>query len=168
MEIAAAAPANKGTCCLMVNNSHPPYQHHGVNPMSLYRSFAFFFCFSVLVLSGCSGDGKLQPRGKILKGGSPFTVPEEEYVRITFHPIPADGSRARHVYAAVYNHGDATFKVVGADGKGLPPGKYRVAIEHERNRKDLFKGAYDADRSRWVFDLDSSSKEIVIDLDNKA
>jgi hypothetical protein len=135
--------------------------------MSQYRSLAFCL-LCALAFSGCSGDGKLQPRGKILKSGAPFTVPEEEYVRITFHPIPADGSRARHTYVAVYNNSDATFKVVGADGRGLPPGKYRVAVEHERNRKDLFRGAYDADRSPWVIDVDSAGKEIIIDLEKKA
>ena len=121
-----------------------------------------------VLLSGCGGDGKLKAQGQLLKGGVPFTVPEEEYVRITFHPIPADGQRATHTYVAVYTNGDGRFTVVGADGRGLPPGKYRVSVEHERKRKDLFKGAYDADRSPFVFDVDGRSQEIVIDLAKKS
>jgi hypothetical protein len=135
--------------------------------MSLLRAFAFVL-LCALVLSGCGGDGKLQPKGRIVKGGAPFTVPAEEYVRITFHPIPGDGKRANNTYVAVYHNSDATFEVVGADGRGLPPGKYRVSVEHERKRKDLFKGAYDAEKSPFLFDIDSSSTELVIDLDRKS
>ena len=135
--------------------------------MSLLRRSTFLF-FCLWLLCGCGGSGKLKARGQILKGGAPFTVPEEEYVRITFHPIPADGQRATNTYVAVYNHSDGRFTVVGADGNGLPPGKYRVAVEHERKRRDLFKGAYDAEKSPFVFDVDSSGKEIVIDLAKKS
>src|SRR3954454_4870725 len=99
--------------------------------MSSVRGSAFFLLVA-LVLCGCGGDGKFQARGQVLKGGTPFTVPDEEYVRITFHPIPADGTRATHTYVAVYSNNKGTFKVVGADGRGLPPGKYRAAVEHER------------------------------------
>jgi hypothetical protein len=126
------------------------------------------FLLCALALSGCGGDDKLRARGRVVKGGAPFTVPEEEYVRVTFYPIPADGGRPNNTYVATYSNGDGTFQVVGADGKGLPPGKYRVSVEHERGRKDLFKGAYDAERSPFVFDVDSAGKEIVIDLDRKS
>jgi hypothetical protein len=118
-----------------------------------------------LVLCGCGGGGKLKARGRLVKGGAPFTVPEGEYVRVTFHPISPDGKPATHTYVAVYSKADGKFTVVGADGKGLPPGKYRASVEHERKRKDLFQGAYDADRSPFVFDVDSAGKELVIDLD---
>src|SRR4029077_18187191 len=121
-----------------------------------------------LLLSGCGGDGKLKARGQIVKDGAPFTVPEEENVKIGFFPIFPDGKRADNSYFAEYSNSDGKFKVVGADGNGLPPGKYRVSVEHQRKKKDLFKGAYDADRSPFVFDIDSSSKEIVIDLAKKS
>ena len=134
--------------------------------MSIRRGFAVLLCCA-FVLCGCEADPRLQAKGQIVKGGVPFTVPEDEYVRIVFHPIPADGKRATNTYVAVYDNRDGRFKVAGADGRGLPPGKYRVSVEHERKRKDLFTGAYDADRSPFVFDVDSSSKEIVIDLDKK-
>ena len=56
-------------------------------------------------------------------------------------------------------------EAVGGDGRGIPPGKYRVAIELNRKKKDAFKGTYDGDRSPFVFDIDANTKEIVIDLD---
>jgi hypothetical protein len=129
----------------------------------LRRFACFFLC--VAVLSGCGGDGKLKARGKVVKGGIPFTVPEEEYVRITFYPVLPDGKFGANTYAAVYSNNDGSFSVFGADGRGLPPGKYRAAVEHERKRKDVFRGAYDADRSPFVFDIDAKNMELVIDLD---
>jgi hypothetical protein len=119
----------------------------------------------LLALSGCGGDGRLQARGRIVKGGTPFTVPEQEYVRVTFFPVTPDGKPPANTYAATYNGADGTFRAVGPDGKGIPPGKYRIAIEHERKKRDLFKGAYDGDRSPFVFDVHSSAEEILITLD---
>jgi hypothetical protein len=93
-------------------------------------------------------------------------VPEEEYVRVTFFPVTADGKPPKNTYAATYNGTDGTFQAVGPDGKGIPPGKYRIAVEHEdARRKDVLRGAYDGDRSPFVFDVDARTKEIVIDLE---
>jgi hypothetical protein len=120
------------------------------------------------VLSGCGGNGRLRTKGRVVKGGVPLTVPEEEYVRVTFFPVTADGKPPKNTYAVRYNGADGTFRAVGPDGKGIPPGKYRIAVEHEgKKRRDLLQGAYDGDRSPFVFDVDSSTKEIVIDLDKK-
>jgi hypothetical protein len=121
----------------------------------------------LLLLSGCGGDGRLTTRGRIVKGGAPFTVPEQERVRVTFFPVTADGRPPLNTYIAVYNRADGSFRASGPDGKGVPPGKYRIAVEHERKRKDLFKGAYDGDRSPFVFDIDSGTKDLVLDLDKK-
>jgi hypothetical protein len=119
-------------------------------------------------LCGCSnGDGRLTTKGRIVKGGAPFTVTEPEFVRVTFFPMTSDGAPPRNTYLAAFSPSDGTFRAVGPDGKGLPPGKYRIAVEHNRKRSDLFKGAYDGDRSPFVFDIDSSTPEIVIDLDAK-
>jgi hypothetical protein len=119
----------------------------------------------LVLLSGC-GDGRVNAKGRVVKGGAAFTVPEEEYVRVTFFPVTVDGKPPLNTYAATYNGADGTFRAVGADGKGIPPGKYRVAIEHQRKKKDLFKGAYDGDRSPFVYDVDGGTREIVIDLDH--
>jgi hypothetical protein len=120
------------------------------------------------LLSGCGGAGRLNARGRIVKGGTPFTVPDTEYVRVTFFPVTADGKPPKNTYAATYNGADGTFRAVGPDGKGVPPGKYRIAVAHEgKRRNDLFRGAYDGDRSPFVFDVDARSGEIVIDLDKR-
>jgi hypothetical protein len=143
----------------------PPF-HKGVIKVRLLQPI-LIAALCLLVVSGCSGSGRLNTRGRIVKGGVPFTVPDEEYVRVTFFPVTTDGRPPANTYAATYNGADGTFRAVGPDGKGIPPGKYRIAVEHERNRKDLFRGAYDGDKSPFVFDIDASGQEIIIDLDKK-
>ena len=121
-----------------------------------------------LAVCGCgSGERKLKAKGRVVKGGAPFTVSADEYVRVTFYPMAADGSQPKNSYVAVYDRNDGKFTVVGPDGKGVPPGKYRVAVEHERKRKDLLEGAYDADRSPFVVEVTSKSQDIVLDLATK-
>jgi hypothetical protein len=141
-------------------------KYHGVLIVRHLRPF-LTAALCLVVVCGCSGNGRLNTRGRIVKGGVPFTVPEEEYVRVTFFPVTSDGRPPKNTYAATYNGADGSFQAVGPDGKGIPPGKYRIAIEHERNRKDLFRSAYDGDKSPFVFDVDATAKELVIDLDKK-
>ena len=46
---------------------------------------------------------------------------------------------------------------------GAPPGKYRVAIAHEKKGGDAFRGAYDGDRSPFEFEVNGSTPPLVID-----
>jgi hypothetical protein len=107
----------------------------------------------------------MNTKGRIIKGGGPFTVPEDDFVRVTFVPVTEGGQHALTGYIADYNNKDGTFKAIGPDLTGIPKGKYRITIAHERKKKDLLKGAYDLDKTPFVFDVNSSSQEIVIDLD---
>jgi hypothetical protein len=67
------------------------------------------------------------------------------------------------VYAARYND-DGTFQATGKDGKGLPPGKYKITVEHLRRKKDLLGGAFAAEKTPFVYDIDARTGEIVLDL----
>jgi hypothetical protein len=107
----------------------------------------------------------MNTRGRIVKGGSPFVVPEDDFVRVTFVPVMPDGKPATTCYIADYNNNEGTFKALGADLKGIPRGKYRITVSHERRKQDLFGGAYDLDKTPFVFDITSGSQEIVLDLD---
>ncbi len=118
----------------------------------------------VLFVSGCGGDGRIKARGRLLKNGQPFPLGAGEGLRMFFVPMKADGS-TYDSYVAVYDKTDGSFKVTGKDGKGLPPGQYRVALEHVKKKQDLFHGVYAPSRSPIVLEVSSSSGEIVIDLD---
>jgi hypothetical protein len=119
-----------------------------------------------LLAAGCGGDGKLRTRGRVLKGGQPLLPKENESVRVTFVPILPDGKPPADHYFAEFNPADATFQSAGKDKKGMPPGKYRVAVEYKRQKRDVLGGAFDEDRSPFVFDVDPRTPEIVIDLDH--
>ena len=121
-----------------------------------------------LVLTGCSGDGMLKTKGRVVKGGAPITLKEGEDLGIFFYPLNGDGKLGTTVYPAFFNAADSTFHVTGSDRRGMPPGKYRVAVELKLNKRDQFKGAYDMNHSPFVFDVDANTKEIVIDLDKKS
>ena len=79
----------------------------------------------------------------------------------------SEGTPPVNTYIAAFNPSEGTFRAVGPDGNGIPPGKYRIAIEHSRKRKDMFNGEFDGNRSPFVVDIDANSQEIVIDLDKK-
>ena len=123
-------------------------------------------CCCAVLMTGC-GDGMLKTKGRVIKNGGPFTLKEDEDLGIFFYPLNSDGSLGTTVYPAFFNAEDSTFHVTGTDRKGMPPGKYRVALEHKVVSKkiDLFKGAFNMTNSPLVFDVDSSTQEIVIDLD---
>jgi hypothetical protein len=119
-----------------------------------------------LLTAGCGGSGKLQTRGRVLKGGQPFILPEDEYVRLTFIPIVEKG-RAEDYYVAEFNRTDATFKVAGKDLKGMPPGKYKIMVEHLRNRNDLLKGAFSEANTPFIREVTTAADEVTIDLAQK-
>jgi hypothetical protein len=120
-----------------------------------------------LFVCGCGGDGRIKARGRLLKNGQPFPLGEGEGMRMFFVPTTAEGT-TYDSYVAVYDKTDGSFKVTGKDGKGLPPGQYRVALEHMKKKQDLFKGAYSAKRTPIVREVSSNSGEIIIDLDKPA
>jgi hypothetical protein len=117
-----------------------------------------------LSATGC-GDGKFFAKGRLLKSGKPCSLPDGEYYHVTFVPVLPDGKPAGDYYYCTVNQADGTFRSVGKDLRGVPPGKYRVAVEHFKNKKDLLGGRYDFDRTPYVFDVDGSTSEIVIDID---
>jgi len=127
---------------------------------------AAFAAALILAAAGCGGDGLLRTQGRLLKGGQPFIPKEGEFIEITFVPIPPDGKPPADFYYADVDQATGTFQPAGKNRKGMPPGKYRVAVELMKKKKDQFRGKFDAEKSPFVFDVDSRTTEIVIDLDN--
>jgi hypothetical protein len=118
-----------------------------------------------IAAAGCGGEGPLRPEGRLLKGGEPFIPEEGEYIQITFVPIPEKGKRPKNHYYADVDQTTGTFMPAGANHKGMPPGTYRVAVALMKQKKDLLKGKFDEELSPFVFEIDSGTGEIVIDLD---
>jgi hypothetical protein len=108
----------------------------------------------------------LKTQGRLVKSGKPFIPGDGEAIQILFVPIFPDGKLPNDYYAAVVDQATGTFRPSGKDGKGMPPGKYRVAIELMKKKKDQFDGKYDSEKSPFVYDIDASTNEIVVELDN--
>jgi hypothetical protein len=117
-----------------------------------------------LLAAGCGNDGKLRTRGRVVRGGQPVVMGEGEFVRVTFIPLLDDGKTAEDFYYAEFNPADGSFQVSGKDRTGMPPGKYRIAVEHMKNRQDLFRGKYSGPDSPVIRDVKSMADEVVIDL----
>jgi hypothetical protein len=122
---------------------------------------------AALLAAGCS-RGTFNTRGTVLKDGQPIKVTEDQALRILLVPMPEDGSQPKDYYVAEFQASDSTFRVRGKDGKGMPPGKYRVALELLENRKDLLKGAFGPDNSPHVVTIQSGSDEITVDVGKAA
>jgi hypothetical protein len=118
------------------------------------------------LLAGC-GSSMLKPTGRVVKGGAPFLPKDGEFIIVTFCPEPTGGKATNtELYVCEVDRTKAKFTVAGKDGRGLPPGKYRVAVQLEKHHSDLLKGQFAMDKSPFVFDVDGNTKEIVLDLDN--
>ena len=111
------------------------HNHHGVPSCEFWLAYASSSCSWPLV---AVVQENYRPRGRVLKGGQPFVVPEGEYVRLIFVPVVESGN-PHETYVAEYNRQNGSFKVAGKDLQGMPPGKYKIAVEHLRKRADLLK-----------------------------
>jgi hypothetical protein len=121
---------------------------------------------ALLAVSGCGSKDDLMPlRGRILKAGEKFEAGNLEIMQVIFVPILPNGEAPRDHYYANVNDLDATFVVAGKTGRGLPPGKYRVSLELMKQKKDQFHGRYDAVNSPYIFEVDGTTKEVVIDIE---
>ena len=48
----------------------------------------------------------------------------------------------------------------------MPPGKYKVAVEHLKGRNDILKGAFSEERTPFVCEVKTADDEVTIDLDS--
>jgi hypothetical protein len=115
------------------------------------------------LVAGC-GPSRVKARGRLVKSGQPFLPGDNETVHIAFFPAADDPDPSAHSYVVSFNRADGTFQVVGKDGKGLPPGKYRVAVSLIKDRKDQLKGAFNVKSSPVLCEVKSASEEIIVDL----
>jgi hypothetical protein len=123
--------------------------------------------FALALTAGCGkSDGLLRTQGRLMQGGQPLVPKEGGYIQVIFVPIMPEGQVPSDHYVAVVDQATGTFVPAGKNRKGMPPGKYRVAVELLQNKKDQFGGKFDTVRSPFVIDVDPTTQEIVIDLDN--
>ena len=142
--------------------------------------------------SGCGRSNDIPVSGKLVKGGKPYTPPAGQRIVLTFYvmdakdadgtPLPAD-----QAFVTSFDQTTGTFQVPGANGSGIPPGKYRIGIfqgltrEGEKKAQseakprsrnspaidrdtDFFKEMFGRTTSPIVRDV-KPGEEVVVDLD---
>jgi hypothetical protein len=130
----------------------------------------------VAAIAGCGGsDGAVPVSGKLVDGGKAFAIdqskvklppgatslpPGSNLVTVVFTPV--DGGES---HSAVLNLTDGTFTVPGKDGKGLKPGRYKVAVTGGAGggAADYFGGKFTPDKTQIVKD-EQPGQEVVIDV----
>jgi hypothetical protein len=106
----------------------------------------------------------IKATGTITKGGAQFHLGTNEGLRIFF--VPMDPPRDHFdSYAGIFDNDRGRYEVVGKDGKGLPPGRYRITIQLIKKKEDLFKGQLTGEKSPFTCEVASGSTEVPIDLD---
>jgi hypothetical protein len=95
-----------------------------------------------LVLSSGCGDASntIWVTGNLLKGGAKYEAPADQLVGVTFVALEVKDQAGKTVgtnepYQADYDPADGSFSVAGKEGKGIPPGRYRIAVTQKMKRE---------------------------------
>ena len=122
----------------------------------------------LIAAGGCGSDGKVATAGRVVRGGEVLSFADDESLMVIFYQLNPDGSMGKNTFYATTSETDGTFKASGPDGRGVPPGKYRISVEHLKKKKDVLKGAFNGDKSPFVFDIDAGTPELVLDIAKKS
>lgn len=118
-----------------------------------------------------AAPGKVIPRGRLLRNGLPFRPPTAQLppgdpgYRVMFIKLRGPGA-GTELRASLDAGGAGTFRLIGPEGRGIPPGRYRVAVFlGPEGGPDAFQGKYDWENSRIEVEV-KRGKDLVIDLAN--
>jgi hypothetical protein len=95
----------------------------------------------LFALSGCGErDNSNWVTGKLLKGGAKYVPPKGQLVSVTFIGLEIQDSSGKKIqggepFSAEVDQENGTFSVPGRDRRGIPPGKYRVAVTQKMTRE---------------------------------
>jgi hypothetical protein len=133
-----------------------------------------------LVATGCGSSTGVSAQGKVVKAGAKYAVHADQSLSLTLHSTEEiqGGDRkipAGQAYMAVFNAEDATFTVPGPEGRGIPPGKYRVSLIQKYKREAVDQKNETAGRNKKLFDRDTDTLDgkygqyspFVFDVDGK-
>ena len=126
------------------------------------------------LVAGCGGpDGRVVARGKLVEKDKPFIIdlanakaapggkgvpPGTRPIAMFFHPEDGGDPLGANVDA-----GTGTFEAKGPDGKGIKPGRYKIALTGPPGGPDPFGGKFTSDKTKIVREV-TAGAEIVIDV----
>jgi hypothetical protein len=123
------------------------------------RRLALISALLLLGLTGCGGNA-VRVTGRVVENGQPYRPGKAAQVELTF--FSADPPLA---FLAFLN-ADGTFAAEGADGKGLPPGTYKVALSSPGG--SVFRGQFTRENTPLTVELaPNSTVDLTIDVGKK-
>jgi len=77
--------------------------------------------------------------GKLLKGGAEYVPPKDQFVYVTFVGLEIQDNSGKTIQSgesfwAEVDQASGTFSVPGPERRGIPPGRYRVAVTQKMER----------------------------------
>jgi len=122
-----------------------------------------------LVAAGCGGSGGeevVEVKGRLTNAGQPLEVQGKEVglglVQLQFYRLGPDGKPSTDPEGARLDD-QGNFTLPGRDGKGIPPGCYRIAV-HQWDpypQVDRLEGKFDVEKSPITREIDGKSEVII-------
>jgi hypothetical protein len=150
---------------------HSVFSARNFVAMTLYQAARFISLCLVLVLvsTGCDSSKGTSPKGKIVKGGQPLAVKSKGPIppgtkHLVVELIGENGTSE----SVVVGEDNSSFTVVGAEGKGVKPGKYKLAVQFfDPDRpNDQLKGAFNTQNTKLTVTIEAGKDIGTIDLDS--
>ena len=141
---------------------------------------------------GCGSGNTVWVTGKLVKGGATYTPPTGQLVDLTFVGLEIQDASGKTIkdnepFQADLDQTTGKFSVPGKDGRGIPPGKYRVAVTQRMTREtfeatvpkpkkgaarntvnretDMLGDKFSVENSPIVREV-RASQDLTVDLDN--
>src|SRR5262245_4510848 len=116
---------------------HPPSSLEVRDIMSQvfgFRRCCFALVVVALFAAGCGGAKAVKVEGKLVKSGQPYTLTEGGSLNLSFHSKGMTGEGM--VYPARVNATDGSFVLDGPEGRGIPPGRYKITLNRTTESSD--------------------------------
>jgi hypothetical protein len=116
--------------------------------------------------AGC-GPAGVKVQGRLQTNGVAYRPAGAEAVVVTL----LGGAGAKAVSYPARVNADGTFTVEGPEGKGIPPGQYRIAVSattYGSGSGDRFAETFGPAKTPLACEVTSGTREITVDLGKKA
>ena len=128
-------------------------------------------CCGALAVAGC-GPSRVNVKGTLVPPPN-LQLKDDDSVTISF--VPEDKNAGLGAGPAVWNAADKSFVAKASDAKGLPPGKYKIAVQIQpytaadtdprANDLSVINDAYASDKTKLSYEVTSDANQTVtIDL----
>jgi hypothetical protein len=122
---------------------------------------------SVLAVTGCGrGPKGVTVTGQVLYNGKPIQVQPREEIQVAFSLEAPAGQQPPGTLATVKPE-DGSFTISGLDGKGIPPGRYRVTVSSQlyQQSQDRFEPLFDPKLPPLMVDVGpEKGQRVIIDV----